>query len=95
MNNWVSSLLKAKKSCITQNNLLKVHYALPDGNEMVEEYDMNTNVLNRRAWKLKNRIGGEDDWNIEIGDPEPCIQKNDAVIIKEHPNQVGGRCVYF
>lgn len=92
MNSWVTNLLKAKKSCITQNNLLKVHYALPDGNEMVEEYDVNTNVLNRRAWRIKNRMGGEGEWNVEVGDPEPNIASSDGILIKENPNQVRHCC---
>lgn len=86
--NWVSNLLKAKKSCLKQNNLLKVHYALPDGNELVEEYDTNTDVLTRRAWKIKNKIGDEGDWSIEVGDPEPTILKDDGTLIRENSNQV-------
>lgn len=88
MSNWVSTLLNAKKSCITQKNLLKVHYALPDGKELVEEYDTNTYVLTRRAWKLKNKIGDEDEWDIEIGDPEPTIINDNGHFIKENSNQV-------
>lgn len=87
MNNWVSTLLKAKKTCMKQNNLLKVHYALPDGKELVEEYDTNTDVLTRRAWKLKNNIDDEGEWSIEVGDPEPTMLKDDGTFIKERSNQ--------
>lgn len=87
MNKWVSDLLKAKKSSIVQNNLLKVHYALPDGKEMVEEYDMNTYVLTRRAWKIQNKIDCEGEWSIEVGDPEPTIMQQDS-FIKESSSQV-------
>lgn len=88
MNIWVSSLLNAKKSCLKQNNLLKVHYALPDGREMVEEYDTNTDVLTRRAWKHKNTIGDGDEWSIEVGEPEPVLVIKDGSFIKENSNQV-------
>lgn len=88
MSNWVSTLLNAKKSCLKQNNLLKVHYALTDGQEFVEEYDLNTDVLTRRAWKIKNNIGDGDEWSIEVGDPEPTNINTDGNFIKENSNQV-------
>lgn len=86
--NWLSSLLNAKKSCLKQNHLLKVHYALPDGREMVEEYDTNIDVLTRRAWKVKNAIGDGDEWSIEVGDPERIVLMNDGSLIQENSSQV-------
>lgn len=88
MNAWVSSLQKAKKTCLLHGNLKKVHYALSDGSEMVEEYDTNTYVLTRRAWKIKNELHSEDDWKIEVGDPEPTVLKDDGLVIKENSSQV-------
>lgn len=91
----MSSLLNAKKSCLKQNHLLKVHYALPDGREMVEEYDTNTDVLTRRAWKLKNAIGDGDDWSIEVGDPERTVLMKDGSVIQENSSQVREFLVVF
>lgn len=72
---------------MTQGNLKKVHYDIADGRELVEEYNMDTGVLTRRAWKVKNDLGGDGRWEIEIGDPEPTVMKDDA-LIKEHSSQV-------
>lgn len=44
---------------------------MEDGREMVEEYHLETNVLVRRAWREKGKLGQDVDWNVEIGDPQP------------------------
>lgn len=87
MSEWLSSLQKAKKSCLVQGNLKKVRYEFANGKEMVEEYNMDTNVLTRRAWKMNNDLGGEGRWTIEIGDPEPEVIKEN-ILIKESSSQV-------
>ncbi len=46
----------------------KVHYKFYDGREMVEEYNSETGVLSRRAWK-KNNILKSSKWEVEVGDP--------------------------
>lgn len=71
-----------------QGNLRKVHYELDNGREMVEEYNMDTSVLSRRAWRTKTNLGGEGHWEVEIGDPEPKAGSEEAVVIKESSNQV-------
>lgn len=85
--NWVTDIKNAKKSCIVQNKVTKVHYLFQNGKEMVEEYNMETEVLIRRAWKVRTELGGEGVWDVEIGDPEPKIN-TDAVLIAENSNQV-------
>lgn len=35
---------------------------------MVEEYNLDTGVLNKRAWK-KNNICKNDKWDVEVGEP--------------------------
>lgn len=85
---WLTTLKNAKKSCIQQNNLRKVHFELANGKELVEEYNMDTSVLTRRAWRFKSELGAEGDWKVEIGDPEPTIGLTDSVLIKENSNQV-------
>ncbi|KAF5297218.1 hypothetical protein FQR65_LT10034 [Abscondita terminalis] len=86
MTEWFNILKNAKKTCIQQGNLRKVHFALPNNKEMVEEYNMDTGVVTRRAWKLKKDIGGEGDWFVEVGDPDPTIVKSD-ILIKENSTQ--------
>ncbi|GFG28182.1 hypothetical protein Cfor_07833, partial [Coptotermes formosanus] len=80
---WFEMIQKAEKSCIIQDGKLKVHYRFSPGEEMVEEYDCETNVVTRRAWREKNSLGGEGQWNVEIGDPEGHFLNLDQVGIKE------------
>lgn len=82
MTDWYNRILKAKKSCLVQNNLRKIHYLFDNGQEMVEEYNTDTKVLTRRAWRKKDELGNEDDWDIEIGDPEPSCFKREQFIIE-------------
>lgn len=49
---------------------------MEDGREMVEEYHMETNVLVRRAWREKGKLGQDIGWVVEVGDPEPKGQDN-------------------
>ena len=55
---------------------------------MVEEYDCETDVITRRAWQKKNSLGGEGQWNVEIGDPEGQFLHLDQVGIKESSSAV-------
>jgi len=55
---------------------------------MVEEYDCETDVITRRAWRKKNSLGGEGQWNVEIGDPEGQFLNLDQVGIKESSSAV-------
>lgn len=38
---------------------------------MVEEYNTRTNVVTRRAWREKGKLGQDNGWIVEVGDPEP------------------------
>lgn len=91
MSDWLTTLKNAKKACIQQGNLRKVHYDLPNGKEMVEEYNMDTGIVNRRAWKIKKDLGGEGQWFIELGDPEPPGLSGEQILIKENASQVINR----
>jgi len=55
---------------------------------MVEEYNLETDVLTRRAWRRKTSLGGEGQWNVEIGDPEVQFLNLDQVGIKESSSAV-------
>ncbi|XP_071452323.1 protein DPCD [Hetaerina americana] len=82
--NWLNIVKQAEKSCIIENGFRKVHYKFPKGEEMVEEYNMETDVINRRLWKNINKFGGENSWEAEIGEPEKLSAKNfDTTGIKE------------
>ncbi|XP_049872347.1 protein DPCD [Pectinophora gossypiella] len=68
---WYRSLLDAEKTCLKEDKIKKIHYKFDDGKEMVEEYNIDTQVLLRRAWKVKAKLGGEGKWDVEVGDPIP------------------------
>lgn len=87
MSDWLSQLKSAKKSCLVDNTFKKIHYELGNGQEMVEEYNINTNVLTRRAWKRKTELKNDEKWDIEVGDPEPMYNKDETVLIKENSSQ--------
>jgi hypothetical protein len=55
---------------------------------MVEEYNRETGVLIRRAWRKKNTLGGEGQWDVEIGDPETQFLNLDQAGIKESSSAV-------
>lgn len=61
---------------------------MEDGREMVEEYHLETNVLIRRAWKEKGKLGQDIGWNVEIGDPEPKQNNIDICGIQESSSAV-------
>lgn len=86
---WFHSLLGAEKSCLKADKIKKVHYKFEDGKEMVEEYNADTQVLLRRAWKTKSKLGGEGKWEVEIGDPIPDLSSNidcgDIIECKDQP----------
>lgn len=66
-----------------------MHYKFEDGKEMVEEYNVDTYVMLRRAWKVKGKLGGEGKWDVEVGDPIPDATPNtDALDIMESKDQV-------
>lgn len=86
---WYKSLLNAEKTCLKEDKIKKIHYKFDDGREMVEEYNVDTQVLLRRAWKLKGKLGGEGKWLVEVGDPIPdATPSTDALDISESKDQV-------
>ncbi|KAG7190500.1 hypothetical protein KM043_006601 [Ampulex compressa] len=80
---WFSIIQNAKKTAIIQDGKRKVHFLLEDGKEMVEEYHIDTNVLLRRAWKEKGKLGQDIGWTVEVGDPEPKQSNLDVSGIQE------------
>ncbi|XP_045464661.1 protein DPCD-like [Harmonia axyridis] len=87
MRSWLDELKDAKKSAIADQMLKKVLYELKDGRELVEEYDLQSNLVTRRAWKVKDQLGKQKEWDIELGDPEPNSEDLSRVSIKENASQ--------
>lgn len=75
------------KHCLYFVGVRKIHYKLPDGKEMVEEYNMSTDVLQRRMWKAFDPFRGEK-WDIELGDPLAQMDSVDSIGIKENSTAV-------
>lgn len=65
----------------------KIHYKLPDGKEMVEEYNLETDVLQRRMWKVYDAFRGEK-WEVEIGDPIAQFDNVESAGITENATNV-------
>ncbi|CAH2982476.1 unnamed protein product [Chilo suppressalis] len=85
---WYKSLMEAEKSCLKEDKIKKIHYKFDDDREMVEEYNVDTQVLLRRAWKVKGKLGGEGQWSVEIGDPIPDVNPSiENAEIKESKDQ--------
>lgn len=69
-----------------------MHYKFQDGDEMAEEYNLDTNIILRRAWKRGKNLSKKSEWDIEVGDPEPDSLTLDTIGLKENSNSV---CTYF
>ncbi|XP_066257688.1 protein DPCD [Euwallacea similis] len=88
MSNWFTQLQKAKKTCLVDKNLKKIHFDFEDGRELVEEYDLSTTLLTRRAWRFNKGFNkNEDVWEVEVGDPELNYKPDDKYMIRENSNQ--------
>lgn len=59
----------AKQSAMVTNGRKRVHTTFPDGTEMVEEFDIQTDQLLVRRRRAKTVIGRETDWVYEVGIP--------------------------
>uniref|UniRef100_A0A182PUS0 Protein DPCD n=1 Tax=Anopheles epiroticus TaxID=199890 RepID=A0A182PUS0_9DIPT len=81
--NWLNLINSADKSSIIQGTVRKVHYRFPDGREMVEEYNIETGVVVRRAWKNTSALLQKEDWTIELGDSIPEGLKTNEIMMKE------------
>ncbi|KAK7866846.1 hypothetical protein R5R35_006020 [Gryllus longicercus] len=80
---WLEKIKKSEKIGLIQDGKRKVHYRFREGEEMVEEYSMDTDVLVRRAWRKRGTLGADGIWEVEIGDPEPNSSNFESLGIKE------------
>lgn len=88
---WMELLNSAEKSSIISGKCRKIHYKFPrGGQEMIEEYSLETGVLLRRAWKGKQELRGEPRWDIELGDTVPDVARSDdgGFMMKESNSEV-------
>lgn len=76
----------AEKTSLIQDGKRKVHYKFQDGDEMAEEYNLDTNIVLRRAWKRGKNLSKKSEWDIEVGDPEPDTSALDSIGLKENSN---------
>lgn len=83
---WLTYIRRAEKTAIIHDGKKKVHFKFPDGNEMAEEYSMETNVLLRRAWKRNDFLHRENEWEVEVGDPETKYKQLETIGIQENCN---------
>eukprot|EP00736_Rhodelphis_marinus_P010880 Rmarinus@m.14045 len=54
---------------VVAGGVKKFHTTYPDGSEMVEEYDVKTDDLLVRKTRRKQALGGEGEWEYEVGIP--------------------------
>ncbi|KAJ1521580.1 hypothetical protein ONE63_003233 [Megalurothrips usitatus] len=81
--NWLSYVTSAQKSSLIENGVRKVHYKLPDGKEMVEEYSLETDVLQKRVWRVSEAFRSEK-WDVEVGDPIAQFDQVESPGIREN-----------
>lgn len=86
--NWLKQIQNAEKSSAISGRTRKVHYKFTDGQEMAEEYSMDTGVLQRRAWKREKALGGEAKWEIELGDIGRSLNSEDQFAVRESVTEV-------
>lgn len=66
--NWLNYLKSAQKSSLINGGLRKVFYKFPDGKSMMEEYNMETGVIQKRAWRRCHQMMGDSVWEVELGE---------------------------
>lgn len=74
----------------------KVHYTLPNGSEMVEEFDLQTDELLVRKKRVKTVLGANGEWEFEVGEPPARVtiegdlmrasSSNPSLIRKDRPH---------
>mmetsp|Transcript_15908 Transcript_15908/g.29106 ORF Transcript_15908/g.29106 Transcript_15908/m.29106 type:complete len:189 (+) Transcript_15908:1398-1964(+) len=60
--------MERSRTCIVVGGRRRLHSTLPDGSELVEEFDMNSHELLLRRIKKPADLG-EGRWDIEVGEP--------------------------
>lgn len=77
--NWLNYLKSAEKNSMISGRSRKLFYKFPDGQQMAEEYSMDTGVVQKRAWRKSKQLMGEPEWEVELGeDPRQLGPGGDA-----------------
>lgn len=91
---WLNYIQNAQKTSIDTEKVRKIFYKFSDGAEMMEEYNVDTLVLMRRAWKKNEIVSFSDgtiqdlfNWDIELGDSFPSMNEK-QYFLKESDNTV-------
>ncbi|XP_034658837.1 protein DPCD [Drosophila subobscura] len=66
--NWLNYLTSAEKNSMISGRLRKVLYKFPDGQQMAEDYSLDTGIVLRRAWRKCKQLMGQPEWEIELGE---------------------------
>ncbi|CAK0808012.1 unnamed protein product, partial [Prorocentrum cordatum] len=75
--------------CMRSDGRKKIHTTFPDGGEMVEEYDERTDVLLLRKTRRPTKLGGEGNWNFEVGQaPEPGFDPHSDLMRTSSTNPI-------
>eukprot|EP01064_Diplonema_japonicum_P031326 TRINITY_DN5557_c1_g1_i1.p1 TRINITY_DN5557_c1_g1~~TRINITY_DN5557_c1_g1_i1.p1 ORF type:complete len:200 (+),score=32.59 TRINITY_DN5557_c1_g1_i1:23-601(+) len=69
--NWKNLKLTTPKTSLIQGGVRKVHSTYNGSVELVEEYDVITDKLQTRKWRVDTRLGGEGKWEVEVGSEPP------------------------
>ncbi|MGH0145816.1 UNVERIFIED_CONTAM: hypothetical protein FKN15_010664 [Acipenser sinensis] len=63
---------------------------------MAEEYDLKTDELIVRKWRVKNTLGVLGQWQIELGEPAPStVGALEPQLLKENSSNVREALLYF
>ncbi|CAJ1052679.1 protein DPCD isoform X1 [Xyrichtys novacula] len=82
---WIEILKTSKKTALIHDGKRKIHYLFKDGNEMAEEYDLKTDELLVRKWRVKSTLGAQGQWQVEVGEPTAGPAASlDSEVIKEN-----------
>lgn len=90
---WMNYIESADKSSIISGKTRKIFYKFKDSAEMIEEYNIETGILIRRAWKRKHNLlsahtssfdGSAFDWDVELGDVFPSTQDSSLFLTESN-----------
>nr|XP_032821729.1 protein DPCD isoform X1 [Petromyzon marinus] len=76
---WEQELRAAKKTALLQGGRRRVHYSFEDAREMIEEYDVITELLMLRRWRVRSMLGAPRAWETEVGEPGPSPSSVDTL----------------
>jgi len=78
----------AKQTAIVSGGRRKVHTIMPDGSEMMEEFELQTDQLVVRKRRGKTVLGRELDWVYEVGLPPQRITIANETLAESGANPV-------